>query len=144
GELNGNQSFSSTILPTKVNMQFLSDISKMWSVVDHDNVEHKIIYLKRKGEGEQMTVDIKGIPLFFDVLDNDRIYERIDKHMVPHEAFTKIFEGTGYNFVLVDTFLAVQWEGFGDGETKLESFKRAIKRYKCEFRIEGNTVYLET
>src|SRR5699024_1992133 len=42
------------------------------------------------------------------------------------------------------TFAAVEWEGFGDGETKLETFQRALNRYKCEFRIVGKTVYLET
>src|SRR5699024_9678077 len=51
---------------------------------------------------------------------------------------------TGFGFVLSDSFSAVQWEGFGDGETKLETFKRALERYKAEFRIVGNTVYLES
>src|SRR5690625_946561 len=91
-----------------------------------------------------MTVDVKGIPLFFDVLDNDRIYERHDAHMTPQVAFTHIFSDTGFEFELVDSFNAVQWEGFGDGETKLETFKRAINRYKCEIRIDGKTVYLES
>src|SRR5690606_36216715 len=58
-------------------------------------------------------------------------------------AFTRIFADTGFNFVLVDSFDAVQWEGFGGGESRLETFKRAIERYKCEFRIVGNTVYIE-
>lgn len=142
--LNGNQSFSATILPTKVNKLFIEDIAEMWNVVDHDDVEHKIIYHKKKGEGNSLRVDVKGIPLFFDVLDNDRIYERIDEHMTAQLAFTRIFEDTGFTHVIVDQFSAVDWEGFGDGETKLESFKRALNRYKCEFRIVGRTVYLET
>ncbi|MDY0394802.1 phage tail spike protein [Virgibacillus halophilus] len=103
----------------------------------------KIIYCKRQGKGDLMTAEIKAIPLFFDVLDNDRIYERIDKHMTAMEAFTKIFADTGFTFVLSDQFDAVEWEGFGDGESKLETFKRAIERYKCEFRISGKIVYLE-
>src|SRR5699024_8763472 len=75
---------------------------------------------------------------------NDRIYERHDEHMTANSAFTKIFDGTGFGFVLSDSFSAVQWEGFGDGETKLATFKRALERYKAEFRIVGNTVYLES
>src|SRR5699024_429241 len=50
-ETNGNQSLSATILATKVNKSFIADIAEMWRIVDHDNVEHKIIYAKRKGIG---------------------------------------------------------------------------------------------
>lgn len=142
-EVNGNQSFSATIYPTKVNKPFISDVQELWTVVDHDDVEHKIIYCKRQGEGELMTAEVKAIPLFFDVLDNDRIYERIDKHMTAQEACTHIFKDTGFDFVLVDSFAAVQWEGFGGGETKLETFSRAKERYKWEFEIVGNIVYLK-
>src|SRR5699024_1012961 len=144
GETNGNQSFSATILPTKVNKLFINDIDKLWTVVDHDDVEQKIIHLRKKGEGESLTVEVKGIPLFFDTLDNDRIYDRYDEHMTAQLAFNRIFKDTGYTFVLGGTFAAVEWEGFGDGETRLETFKRALERYKCEFRIVGKTVYLET
>lgn len=144
GELNGNQSFSAKILPSKVNNLFIKDITEMWNVVDHDEVEHKIIYAKRKGKGNLLNVDIKAIPLFFDTLDNDRIYDRYDEHMTAQLAFTRIFKDTGFTFVLNGNFSAVEWEGFGDGESKLETFKRALNRYKCEFRISGNTVYLES
>src|SRR5699024_5673952 len=135
---------SAMILPTKVNKLFINKIDKLWTVVDHDDVEHKIIYLRKKGEGKSLTVEVKGIPLFFDVLDNDRIYDRYEEHMTAQLAFNRIFEGTGFTFVLGGTFAAVEWEGFGDGETKLETFQRALNRYKCEFRIVGKTVYLET
>ena len=143
-ELNGNQTLSASILPTKVNQAFIDDIEQMWNIVDHDNVEYKIIYAKRKGKGKLLSVDIKAIPLFFDELDNDRIYEEYNEHMTAQRCFNLIFEDTNFNFVLVGGgFLAVEWEGFGAGESKLESFKRAIERYKAEFRIQGNTVYLE-
>src|SRR5699024_6267218 len=86
----------------------------------------------------------KSIPLMIDVMDTLRIYHLYDEHMTAQLAFNRIFEDTGFNFVLGGSFAAVEWEGFGDGETKLETFKRAIERYKCEFRIVGNTVYLES
>ncbi|PAE27922.1 hypothetical protein CHI07_17155 [Paenibacillus sp. 7884-2] len=142
GEVNGNQFFSATIEYNKVNKLFIENLDRLWNVVDHDSVEHVIKYCKRQGKGSKMSTSIKAIPLFFDVLDNDRIYERYDKHMTAQEAFSLIFVDTGFNFVLVDSFSAIQWEGFGDGESKLESFKRAINRYKCEFRIVGKTIFL--
>jgi Prophage endopeptidase tail len=144
GEVNGNQILSATIEFNSVNKAFIHNIGELWRIVDHDDVEHVIKYCRRRGVGDKMAVDIKGVPVFFDKLDNDRIYERIDKHMTANEAFTRIFENTGFTFVLVDSFAAVDWEGFGDGETKLESFKRAIERYRCEFEISGNTVYLRS
>lgn len=143
GEVNGNQSLSATILSTKANKLFIDDITEMWRVIDHDSVEHKIIYCKKQGEGNDLKVEMKAIPLFFDVLDNDRIYDRYDEHMTAQLAFTRIFEDTSFSFTLNGSFDAVQWEGFGDGETRLETFKRALERYKCEFRIVGNIVYLE-
>src|SRR5699024_6457466 len=113
-ELNGNQSLSATILPTKVNKAFISDITEMWTITDHDDVEQRIIHVVRRGKGVNMTVDIKAIPLFFDVMDTLRIYDRYDEHMTAQLAFARIFEDTGFNFVLGGSFAAVEWEGFGD------------------------------
>ena len=142
-EVNGNQSVSATILPSEVNRRFIADITEMWTVIDHFGVEQKIVYLQRRGQGEEQSVQIKGIPLFFDVMNSDRIYERVDKHMTAMEAFTRIFENTGFTFVLADSFDAVEWEGFGEGETHLESFKRALDRYGAEFYIRGKQVTLK-
>ena len=142
-EVNGNQSLSATILPTKVNKAFIQDIAEMWNIVDHDDVEHKVIYAKRKGEGQSMTVEIKAIPLFFDVLNNDRIYDNHNEHMTASKCFDYIFNGLSFGYVLNDSFDSVQWEGFGNGESKLESFKRALERYNAEFEIAGNTVHLK-
>src|SRR5699024_969471 len=143
-EVNGNHSLSASIYRTNANGLFINDIQEMWRIVDHDGVEHKIIYVKRSGKGDSLKVEVKAIPLFFDALDNDRIYTRYDEHMTAKKAFDHIFKDTGFTYVLVDSFSAVEWEGFGEGETKLETFKRALDRYKCEFRILGNTVYLES
>ncbi|OCA84481.1 hypothetical protein A8F94_17445 [Bacillus sp. FJAT-27225] len=143
-ELNGNRSLSAVIHANKVNNLFINNLSEMWEISDLDEVVHKIIFARKKGEGNKQTIDIKAIPLFFDILDSNRIYEEYNESMTANQAFDLIFAGTGFNFVLVDSFLAVQWEGFGKGETKLSSFKRALNRYRAEFRLSGNTVYLHT
>lgn len=176
-EVNGNQSLSATILATETNKDFIADIQEMWHIFDHDNVEHKIIYAKRKGIGQyrpelkdnkdessfffrpnqsvikdnkkelmdstQLSVEIKAEPLFFNEMDNDRIYDNINRHMTAMEAFTLIFSETNFDFTLADNFDAVGWEGFGNGDSKLETFKRALERYKAEFRIAGDVIYLE-
>lgn len=142
-ELNGNQTLSAVILPSKVNKKFMDDISEMWEIVDFDGVAHKIVYVSRKGEGLSFTVEIEAIPLFFDVMDTMRIYEEYNEHMTPNRCFYLIFRDSGFNFILNGTFEAVQWEGFGAGETRLELFKKALERYKAEFRISGKLIYLE-
>lgn len=142
-ELNGNQFLTFRILPSKVNELFIHDITEMWEVVDLDGIKHKIVYLRKSGEGKKLSVQVKAIPKIYDDLDSQRIYERYDQHMTAQACFTLIFDGSGYNFVLVDSFDAVQWEGFGEGDTRLTLFKNALNRYGAEFRIQGNTVYIE-
>src|SRR5690625_3527859 len=114
----------------------------MWEITDFDDVAHKIVYAKKKGEGRLLSVEIKAIPLFFDTFDTERIYDEYNEHITAMRCFTLIFEDSGYNFVLVDSFEAVEWQGLGGGETRLEMFKRALNRYGAEFRISGNTIYL--
>ncbi len=142
-ELNGNQFLTFRILPSKVNELFIHDITEMWEVVDLDGIKHKIVYLRKSVEGKKLSVQVKAIPKIYDDLDSQRIYERYDQHMTAQACFTLIFDGSGYNFVLVDSFEAVQWEGFGEGDTRLTLFKNALNRYGGEFRIQGNTVYIE-
>lgn len=178
-EVNGNQSLETTIYATEMNKKFIANIQEMWRIVDHDDVEHKIIYAKRRGIGQykpefiesgdsdsaffyrptqmvqggsnenkladstQLSVEIKAEPLFFNELNNNRIYENINRSMTAMDAFTQIFANTSFDFTLSDTFSSSSWEGFGKGETKLETFKRALDHYKAEFRIAGNMIYLE-
>lgn len=143
-ELNSNITLKATILPTKVNKAFIEDIAEMWSIFDFDDVEHRILFVDRRGKGDKQYVEIQAIPKFFDVLDNDRIYEEYNEHMTAKVAFDRIFDSLPFTYRFVDTFYAVEWEGFGAGESKLETFSRALERYKAEFRIVGNVVYLET
>ncbi len=142
-ELNGNQSISFIVKPNKVNNAFIGNISEMWEVVDDNDVTHKVKYAKKAGKGNLLDVEIKAIPLFYDVLDNSRIYDEYNEHMTAQLALNRIFDGLPFNFILVGQFDAVQWEGFGAGESRLETFKRALERYKMEFRIVDNTIYLE-
>ena len=143
-ELNSNITLKATILPTKTNKAFIEDIAEMWSIFDFDDVEHRILFVERRGKGDKQYVEIQAIPKFFDVLDNDRIYEEYNEHMTAKVAFDRIFDSLPFTYRFVDTFYAVEWEGFGAGESKLETFSRALERYKAEFRIVGNVVYLES
>lgn len=142
-ELNGNQDLALKIIPTKANKLFINEIDLLWKIIDLDGVKHAITYCKKRGEGDSLTVEIRAVPKFFDDFNTQRIYERYDESMTDNECFNLIFNGSGYNYILVGTFSSVVWEGFGEGATRLELFKNAINRYNAEFYITGNTVYLD-
>lgn len=137
-ELNGNKSLSFIIHPSDNNKLFIEDVDKLWEVIDADDVVYKIIYLNPRGKGDSLTVQVKAVPKSFDDLNADRVYERIDEHMTAFQCFSRVFDGTDYRFVLLDSFPAVQWEGFADGDTRLEMFKNALNRYEAEFELLGN------
>src|SRR5690625_155268 len=137
-ELNGNRSLTATILPSKVNKVFIDDIAEMWEIVDHDDVVHKIVYAKRSAIGDLPTVEITATPVFFDKFDTSRVARLVDEHMTAHACFNFVFNwsnvsgnSSGVKFCLVDLLSAIQWEGLGGGETRLEMFKRGLNRYKA-------------
>lgn len=141
-EINGKPIVTAEIEATKVNLLYLHDLTEMWTLVLED-IEYKIKYLKRQGKGDKLRATVKAVPLFFDRFKALRIYDRYDRHMTAQFYFSLLFEGTEYNFVLNGTFEAQQWEGAGDGETRLKMFENGLNRYKGEFRIVGNTIYIE-
>lgn len=143
-EINNNETISFTILPTKVNLDFINDITEYWTIVDHDDERYKVIYFRKKGEGKLLSVDIQAIPVYIDELKRRRVYERIDQHMTAHAYFTLVFQDTNYNFVLVDSFDAQMWEGLGEGNDKASMFKDGLNRYGAEFEKVGNTFYLRS
>src|SRR5699024_650158 len=71
------------------------------------------------------------------------IHENHDGSHTANSAFRTLFEGTGFNFVLVDFSPSVEIEGFGKGANRLELFKRLLDRYNYEFEIQGRTVYMK-
>lgn len=143
-ELNANEELSFRILPTKVNNAFIHDITEYWTVVDHDGLEHKVIYFKKKGEGNLLTIDIKAIPVWVDDLRRMRIYERYDEHMTAHRFFGLLLDGTDYHYILMDNFSAIRWEGLGEGDDRASIFANGIDRYGIELELIDHTFYLHS
>lgn len=140
-ELNGNQVLKMTITPNKVNRNFIDDIEPMWEI-DFQNNTYKIVYANKITKGNSFYLDIRAVHLALDKIDSIRTYERYDGSYTAAALFNIAFEGTGYTFSLNGQFSSIEIEGFGNGETKLESFKRLLKRYNAEFYISGSTFYI--
>src|SRR5699024_10019157 len=128
-------------IPKQDNLD-LKVIDKLWEI-NYQTVDYKIMYVKQVTKGDSFYLDVRAIPLFYWDFDKMIVHENKDGHYTGTNAFTDLFNGTGYQYVLVDFVEAIQIEGFGKGETRLEMFKRLIERFGLEFYIVGKTVYLK-
>lgn len=142
-ELNGNSVFSAKIPPNKVNLIYLNRLSEMWTLVDDNETEYKVVYLKKQGEGQTLTAEIKAVPKFYDDFDSGRVYEEYNQSFTANACFATIFSGSGYAYQLNGSYNSLQWEGFGGGSTRIEMFKDALNRYGAEFKVLGKVVTIE-
>lgn len=148
--LDGNQALEGTIeWDNKINCRFLNDIDRFWEISDHENVWNRILYIDKVGKGERLEVSFKAVPTFFDYMNTNKIMQddifpyKYNGSMTAYNAMKRIFDDTPFNFVLVDSFTAHEWTNFGNDESRLEVFKKALNNYGMEFEIEGSTVYLK-
>ncbi|WP_239733142.1 phage tail protein [Mammaliicoccus sp. J-M41] len=144
-ELNGDERIDIDIHYTNNNSEFLSqhDDLKMWTII-FENKEYVIISSKMSGKGSKYMISVTGILYVLDWLNSNRVYQRIDASLTTTEAFDIVFENSPFTYILVDSATSEQFEGLGDGETKLEVFKTLIDRYGYEMNIVGNVVYLQS
>ena len=138
-ELNGQEDIELTIHQQKNNNLDLKTVDKLWEL-DYNNITYKIVYVKQQTRGNGFYLNVRATPLFYWDFDKSIIHANHDGSHTANEAFRRVFEGSGYNYVLVDFSPSLEWEGFGKGATRLEMFKRLIDRYGYEFTINGSTV----
>lgn len=141
-ELNGNHDIELKVPQQRNNNLDLKLIDKLWEI-NYKTVDYKIMYIKQITKGDSFYLDIRATPLFYFEMDKQIIHENKDGHYTGKNAFDVVFQDSGYQYVLVDFVEAIQIEGFGKGETRLEMFKRLLDRFSLEFYIIGKTVYLK-
>lgn len=140
-ELNGHKELNAVIQPNRANREFLSELEHMWTLVDDDDTEWRIIYVRDRGQGNSKSSEIKAIPLFYDEFSQDRVYERHSGSFTATRALDIIFNGSGYNYVLNGDYTATEFDSFGEGATRLELFQTWLNRFGGEFIPPvGNTV----
>ena len=140
-ELNGQDDLELKIPQQKNNNLDLLTIDKLWEF-DYNNITYKAVNVKRQTRGHSFNLNVRATPLFYWEFSKSIIHENHDGSHTANSAFRTVFDGTGFNFVLVDFSPAVSWEGFGKGANRLELFKRLLDRYNYEFIIQGRTVYM--
>ena len=141
-ELNGQDDLELKIPQQKNNNLDLLSIDKLWEF-DYNNITYKAVNVKRQTMGNSFNLNVRAMPLFYWEFSKSIIHENHDGSHTANSAFRVVFEGTGFNFVLVDFSPSVTIEGFGKGSNRLELFKRLLDRYNYEFEIQGRTVYMK-
>ena len=141
-ELNGQDDLELRIPQQKNNNLDLLSIDKLWEF-DYNNITYKAVNVKRQTRGQSFNLNVRAMPLFYWEFSKSIIHENNDGSHTANSAFRTVFEGTGFNFVLVDFSPSVTIEGFGKGSNRLELFKRLLDRYNYEFEIQGRTVYMK-
>ena len=140
-ELNGQDDLELRIPQQKNNNLDLLSIDKLWEF-DYNNITYKAVNVKRQTRGNSFNLNVRAMPLFYWEFSKSIIHENHDGSHTANSAFRTVFDGTGFNFVLVDFSPSVTIEGFGKGSNRLELFKRLLDRYNYEFIIQGRTVYM--
>lgn len=140
-ELNGQDDLELRIPQQKNNNLDLLSIDKLWEF-DYSNITYKAVNVKRQTRGNSFNLNVRAMPLFYWEFSKSIIHKNHDGSHTANSAFRTVFEGTGFNFVLVDFSPSVTIEGFGKGANRLELFKRILDRYNYEFIIQGRTVYM--
>ena len=140
-ELNGPDDLELKIPQQKNNNLDLLSIDKLWEF-DYNNISYKAVNVKRQSRGNSFNLNVRATPLFYWEFSKSIIHENNDGSHTANSAFRTVFDGTSFNFVLVDFSPAVTIEGFGKGANRLELFKRLLDRYNYEFIIQGRTVYM--
>ena len=140
-ELNGQDDLELKIPQQKNNNLDLLSIDKLWEF-DYNNITYKAVNVKRQTRGNSFNLNVRATPLFYWEFSKSIIHENHDGSHTANSAFRTVFDGSGFNFVLVDFSPAVTIEGFGKGANRLELFKRILDRYNYEFIIQGRTVYM--
>ena len=141
-ELNGQDDLELKIPQQKNNNLDLLSIDKLWEF-EYNNIIYKAVNIKRQTRGQSFNLNVRAMPLFYWEFSKSIIHENHDGSHTANSAFRTVFDGTGFNFALVDFSPSVTIEGFGKGANRLELFKRLLDRYNYEFEIQGRTVYMK-
>ena len=141
-ELNGQDDLELRIPQQKNNNLDLLSIDKLWEF-DYKNITYKAVNVKRQTRGNSFNLNVRATPLFYWEFSKSIIHENHDGSHTANSAFRTVFEGSGFNFALVDFSPSMTIEGFGKGANRLELFKRLLDRYNYEFEIQGRTVYMK-
>src|SRR5699024_12687008 len=95
---------------------------------DYNNITYKAVNVKRQTRGHSFNLNVRAMPLFDWEFYKSIIHENHDGSHTANSAFRTVFDGTAFNYVLVDFSPSVEIEGCGKYGNKIELIKRILER----------------
>lgn len=136
-DIDGDCVINSEILPNKVNNVFLRRLVPFWKLKNGSET-YTIVVSEAKTFGNKLAKNIRAIPEWINKLDSTREHYLTKPGSRTIEALLEIvFANTGYEYEVVGKFDTIWIEGFGNGDSRLECFKRVLSRFDVEFYLKG-------
>lgn len=138
--VNGEKEISLSITKDHWNEEYFDNLDHHWKV-NFDGEEYVVMIPKGRPRGKKAVKELNAVHRFFIDMRDDWQYESISGSRTLSDRLNFVFSGTGYNFVIVDSFTAQDMENFGDS-SRLDLFQNVLEQYEAEFELIGNTVYM--
>jgi len=137
--VNGEQNLSLSFFVSEMNMDFLPDLDFNWRA-EFDKEQYTILNptVEAISKGKSISAMLKFFTDFGGMYLQD---EAEDKSMTALNAYTELFQGTGKTVHLVDNFHA-NTLNYQKNQSRLERFHYYNERFKAEFVVRGDAVYL--
>lgn len=136
-KLNGDRTISLTTFPTDKNRHAFNLVAEE-STITLENENYIIKKHKKRGIGNTYFKQSEGIKDFFVKLINSQ-QPNIHNGSMTFAAACQFVLGGLYTFSIVDSFLARDFENFGN-ENRLSLFQKIVERYGAEFTVSNNHV----
>ncbi|MEK3933648.1 phage tail protein [Bacillus sp. FSL R7-0642] len=136
--INGEKILSFSLYPSEDN-KFSFDFVKEESRIEFDGETYIVKSLQEINVGKTYFKQVECIHEFFVRMNQKQKDTSHTGSMTIQDATNFIFEGTGYQPVIIDPFYAERFENFGK-ENRLALLNKALGRYKAEITIISNQV----
>ncbi|HDE8035352.1 TPA: peptidase, partial [Staphylococcus aureus] len=127
------------ILEDKYTYEVINAIGKRWIVShvegENDKKEYVITVIDRKSEGDRQLVECTAREIPIDKLMIDRIYVNVTGSFTVERYFNIVFQGTGMLFEVEGKVKSSKFENGGEGDTRLEMFKKGLEHFGLEYKI---------
>lgn len=137
--VNGEQQLSLSFFVSEMNIDFLPNLSFNW-LANFDKEDYTIINpsIEAITKGKSITAILKFFTDFGSMYLQDEVG---DKSMTALNAYTELFSNTGKRVHLVDNFYS-NTLSYQKNQSRLERFHYYNTRFKAEFIVRGDDVYL--
>lgn len=139
-KVNGEKTLSFHVYPSDSNSEAYGLVDGE-SIAKFANEEYIIKQVNEKNWGRKTRKEAESVLTFYNDMIGSYQYEVHNGSMTFRNACEFVFGPTDYQFNIVDSFLAEEFENFGDNNC-LSLFQRILQRYGAEFRVVGKMVYL--